>query len=86
MDGVIDLAAWRRDKHGEGLEEERLERAVDRLDRMLAERGDTRSPAWMVTELLAVQGCLSMGLTEDAAWRIERLLQRAERSRTDRAR
>jgi hypothetical protein len=88
MERVIDLSAWRRDRHGAGLEEERLERAVERLDRVLAERGEAPSPPWLVTELLAVQGCLSMGLTEDAAWRIERLLQRAERSspRSDRAR
>lgn len=79
MDRVIDLQAWRRD-HASGLEEERLGRAVERLDRLLAERGDAPSPPWLVTELLAVQGCLSMGLVEDAAWRIERLLQRAERS------
>lgn len=88
MDRVIDLQTWRRDHHGSGLHEDRLERAVERLDQMLAERGDEASPPWMVTELLAVQGCLSMGLTEDAAWRIERLLQRAERSsaRSNRAR
>jgi hypothetical protein len=88
MDEVIDLGAWRRERVGAGLEEDRLDQAVERLDRALAERGDHRPPPWLVTELLAVQGCLSMGLTEEAAWRIERLLQRAERiaERTGRAR
>jgi hypothetical protein len=33
----------------------------------------------MVTELLAIQGCLSVGLLEDAAWRADRLALRAER-------
>jgi hypothetical protein len=79
---VIDLAGWRRD-HGEGHDEEheRLAAAIDHLDRALAKLGSAETPAWLVTELLAVQGCLSLGLGEDAAWRIEKLAQRAERLR-----
>ena len=79
---VIDLAGWRRD-HGEGQDEEheRLAAAIDHLDRALSKLGSTETPAWLVTELLAVQGCLSLGLAEDAAWRIEKLAQRTERLR-----
>ncbi|MGH2676206.1 MAG: hypothetical protein ACRDH1_12440, partial [Actinomycetota bacterium] len=54
-------------------------RAVDRLEEVLTERGEDHPPLWLVTELLAVQGCLSIGLTEEAAWRVERLVMRAER-------
>lgn len=77
---VVDLAHWRRE-HGVGQDEEheRLADAVDRLERALADRGWDRPPAWLVTELLAVQGCLSLGLAVEAAWRIERLAQRTER-------
>ena len=79
---VIDLAGWRRE-HGAGHDEDhdRLEAAIDRLDRAIADRGWDRPPAWLVTELLAVQGCLALGLPGDAAWRIERLVQRTERLR-----
>ena len=79
---VIDLAGWRHE-HGEGDEEEhrRLADAVERLDRAIADRGWDTPPAWLVTELLAVQGCLALGLSDDAVWRIERLAQRTERLR-----
>lgn len=78
MERVIDLAEWRRG-HGGG--DERLASAVERLDAALTARDWERPPAWVVTELLAVQGCLSLGLAEEAAWRIEKLAQRAERIR-----
>lgn len=80
---VIDLAGWRR-QHGDEHDEEhqRLAEAVDHLDRALAERGWDSPPPWLLTELLAVQGCLSLGLAEEAAWRIERLAQRTERVRS----
>lgn len=79
---VIDLAGWRHE-HGEDHDEEhdRLASAVDRLERALEDRGWEQPPPWLVTELLAVQGCLSLGLPADAAWRIERLAQRTERLR-----
>ena len=79
VDTVIDLEAWRLDRGGIDPREDRLRRAVDRLDQVLTERGEDRRPPWLVTELLAVQGCLSMGLTEEAAWRVERLVMRVER-------
>jgi hypothetical protein len=79
MDTVIDLAAWRRDRGSVDPQEERLQTAVDRLGEVLTERGEDHRPPWLVTELLAVQGCLSIGLTEEAAWRVERLVMRVER-------
>lgn len=79
---VIDLAGWRHQHGGEDDEEHRrLADAVDRLDRALADRGWDEPPTWLVTELLAVQGCLSLGFAGDAAWRIEKLAQRTERLR-----
>ena len=79
MDTVIDLAAWRRDRGSVDPQEERLQTAVDRLGEVLTERGEDHRPPWLVTELLAVQGCLSIGLTEEAAWRVERIVMRVER-------
>jgi hypothetical protein len=79
MDTVIDLEAWRRDRGSVDPQEDRLQRVVDRLDEVLSERGEDHRPPWLVTELLAVQGCLSIGLTEEAVWRVERLVMRVER-------
>jgi hypothetical protein len=79
VDTVIDLAGWRRDRGGVDPQEDRLRRGVDRLEQVLTERGEDHRPPWLVTELLAVQGCLSIGLTEEAAWRVERLVMRVER-------
>jgi hypothetical protein len=87
MAGVIDLASWRREHVGPG--EDRLDRAIDRLQGVLAEGRWDPPPPWLVTELLAIQGCLSVGMAEDAAWRAERLALRADRivaRRTARAR
>jgi hypothetical protein len=79
MAGVIDLAAW-RDGHREGsADEARLEEAVERLDRLVAEQSWSQPPPWLVTELLAIQGCISMGLTGEGASRAERLFARTER-------
>lgn len=76
---MIDLAAWRR-KHETGqVDDTPLGEAVDRLDQLLTEERWQEPPAWLVTELMAVQGCVSMGLFADAHWRIERLIRRAER-------
>jgi hypothetical protein len=79
MAGVIDLAAWRREHDTGEVHDARLGEAVDRLDELLTEELWQEPPAWLVTELMAVQGCVSMGLFADAHWRIERLIQRAER-------
>jgi hypothetical protein len=80
MAEVVRLEEWRR-RHGGDPGEDRLSRAVDRLDKMLAERGWDRrpAPAWLVTDLLAIQGCIAMGLTAEAAQRVERLIERSER-------
>ena len=80
MAGVIDLQRWRRE-HGVHDDDCELDDAVSRLDRALSERSWERPPPWVVTELLAIQGCLSLGMTEDAVWRVERLTQRTERLR-----
>lgn len=79
VDTVIDFETWRRDRGGVDPQEGRLQRAVARLDEVLSERGEDHRPPWLVTELLAVQGCLSIGLTEEAAWRVERIVMRVER-------
>jgi len=79
MAGVIDLAAWREGHYEGSADEARLEEAVDRLDRLIAEERWGQPPPWLVTELLAVQGCISMGLAGEAASRIERLIARTER-------
>lgn len=79
---VVDLAAWRREHvaAAESDEHVRLHEAVEHLDTALEERKWLSSPPWLVTELLAIQGCLSMDLVAQAAWRIERLAQKVERS------
>lgn len=87
MAEVVQLERWRRERahpagSGVGAEEQRLEQAVERLDRILADLGwNRRAPAWVVTELLAIQGAVSMGLTEEAALRAESLATRSERRR-----
>jgi hypothetical protein len=79
MAGVIDLAAWRKGHREGGVDEARLEGAVERLDRLIAAQRWSQPPPWLVTELLAIQGCISMGLTGEAAFRAERLIARTER-------
>ena len=81
MAGVIDLQRWRRE-HGVHEDDDcALDDAVSRLDGALSERAWERPPPWVVTELLSIQGCLSLGMTEEAVWRVERLTQRTERLR-----
>jgi hypothetical protein len=81
MAEVVRIDEWRRQRAVEGPGEVRLSQAVERLDRLLAERGWDRRPApsWLLTDLLAVQGCIAMGLTDEAAQRVERLIDRSER-------
>jgi hypothetical protein len=81
MAEVVRIDEWRRQRRGDGPQEARLSRAVERLDRLLAERGWDRrpAPAWLLTDLLAIQGCIAMGLTSEAAQRVERLIERSER-------
>jgi hypothetical protein len=80
MAQVVRLDEWRRQR-GDGPQDARLSLAVERLDRLLAERGWDRkpAPAWLLTDLLAIQGCIAMGLTTEAAQRVERLIDRSER-------
>jgi hypothetical protein len=90
MGGVIDLSSWRETRAGRA--GDRLGDAVARLDDLLETLGwrDRRAPDWLVTEVLAVQGCLALGLDEPAASRAERLAEKleraAERSRARRTR
>ncbi|HWC32908.1 MAG TPA: hypothetical protein VG709_07250 [Actinomycetota bacterium] len=82
---VVTLDAWRRHRDASGPGEERLDRAVDRLERVLVTRGwDRLAPDWVLTELLAIQGCLSLGLLQAAVLRTERLADRAEPRRARR--
>jgi hypothetical protein len=79
---VVRIEDWRR-RRGEDPDETRLTAAVERLDRLLAEHGWDRqpAPAWLLTDLLAIQGCIAMGLTTEATQRVERLIERSERRR-----
>ena len=79
MAEVVRLDEWRRQR--EGPQDARLSQAVERLDRLLAERGWDRkpAPAWLLTDLLAIQGCIAMGLTTEAAQGVERHIDRSER-------
>jgi hypothetical protein len=81
MAEVVRIDEWRQRRGGEEPHEVRLSQAVERLDRLLAERGWDRrpAPAWLLTDLLAIQGCIAMGLTTEAAQRVERLIDRSER-------
>ena len=72
----MHLAEW-RDRPEPVLA--RLERAVERLDEALSEMDRAEAPPWLVTEVFAIQGCISMELAEEAADRTERLLKRWRR-------
>jgi hypothetical protein len=83
MGTVIDLSSWleRHDRVPAAPTEalDRLERAVARLDPLLQEvmrRGNDEQE--IETELLAVTGALSVGFTDEAAHRAERLSRRLE--------
>lgn len=76
MGAVVQLAEWRA-RAEPGLA--RLERAVARLDEALEGQARAEAPAWLVTEVLAIQGCLSMEMAGQAAERTERLLKRWRR-------
>jgi hypothetical protein len=86
MDNVVDLIAWRA-AHGasapigdgspaRGERLDRLERAVERLSELVPRLDPTGGLEPKVeTELLAIMGEITMGLTADAARRAERLAQ-----------
>ncbi|MGH2740162.1 MAG: hypothetical protein ACRDH6_06745 [Actinomycetota bacterium] len=75
MGRVIRLDEWRS---GREREDSRLERAVGRLDLLVEERDGEDAPTWFATEVLAIQGCISLGLLDEAARRTERLIERCE--------
>lgn len=88
MATVIDMAAWRARRGGAGADGvrtkpdplRRLEVAVYRLDPAVthvAARDGGLDHA-LETELLAITGAISMGLTQDAVERAERLADRLE--------
>jgi hypothetical protein len=73
---VISLDDWRR-QHAEGDPAERLERAVEALDRVLGALPPRRLAAPDIErELLAITGAVSIGLVDDAADRADRLRER----------
>ncbi|HEX6261286.1 MAG TPA: hypothetical protein VF097_00405 [Actinomycetota bacterium] len=73
MAAVVDLRGWREEHEPLEL---RLERAVMRLDALIEGRQPSDLPPWVVTEVLAIQGCISLEMLEDAADRTERLVRR----------
>lgn len=86
MAAVVDLERWRRARRDPGSAEPggrgRLTAAVERLDAVLARLGwDREAPPWVVTELLAIQGAMSLGMVDEAAGRAEALAARSERRR-----
>lgn len=74
--GIIDLGGWRREHEAVEL---RLERAVLALDEVMDGKERRDVPAWVVTEVFAIQGCISMDLLEEAAERAEKLVHRWKR-------
>ena len=76
MDHVVDLDGWRREHEPEEL---RLERAVMAVDACFEGRERSDVPEWAITEVFAIQGCISMDLLEDAAERAEKLVRRWRR-------
>lgn len=89
MADVVDLGRWRLGRRGAGGrgtgQRTRLTAAVERLDAALAHLGWNReAPGWVVTELLAIQGAMSLGMVDEAADRADSLAARSERRRVGR--
>ncbi|HZD17094.1 MAG TPA: hypothetical protein VE669_03025 [Actinomycetota bacterium] len=72
---VIDLAAWRAERARDPIG--RLERAIGRLDTLLAS-GSGRIGPRVESELLAITGAVTAGMSREAAERAERLAERLE--------
>jgi hypothetical protein len=75
MGTLIDLETWRAQHERDPVV--RLERAVRRLDRLLGE-GSGRIGPRVESELLAITGAVTAGISEEAAERAERLADRLE--------
>jgi len=73
MAPVVDLRGWRQEHEPLEL---RLERAVMRLDALMEGRERSELAPWVVTEVLAIQGCISLEMLEEAADRTERVVRR----------
>jgi hypothetical protein len=81
MGRVISMDGWleRRERpHAEAEPDDvaRLERAVARLEPLLAKDVGLEPGAALETELLAVSGAVSLGLYDEAARRAEQLASR----------
>ncbi|HEY3208239.1 MAG TPA: hypothetical protein VGL18_00370 [Actinomycetota bacterium] len=97
MDGVIDLAEWRRRRESleappggetdQHVDLARLERAVERVHELVGvatDAGGHLAPA-VETELLAILGELTIDLVGEAAVRAERLAARLAAGKGKRA-
>ena len=73
MGVIIDLAEHRRRR---GLPLDRLEQAIERVDRALAGRARGRAPTWLRDEIAAIRRRLNDGRLEEAAARAETLAER----------
>jgi hypothetical protein len=76
MGSVVHLDEWRGRPEGD---DARLERAVERLERLLGQRVRRSAPEWLRTGVLAIQGCMALGMIGDAADRTEQLVEQVER-------
>jgi hypothetical protein len=81
---VIDFEAFRRDHRIEVVETPadevlaRLEKAIARLDPLVAEGTGRLRTGYVESELLAITGAVTAGSAEEAAERAERLAERLE--------
>jgi hypothetical protein len=81
MGRVISIDGWlgahsRGRPQADDVDVARLERAVARLEPLLAPSRRPRAGVDLETELLAVSGAVSLGRYDDAAQRAERLADR----------
>jgi hypothetical protein len=89
MGRVISIDGWleaheRSRSESADADVARLERAVARLEPLLARAGRARAAVDLETELLAVSGAVSLGRYQEAARRAERLADRLSSARLQR--